>query len=136
MRILSTLGLLGLVWAGPVLDQTTGGPPNQIICNKIASFSGVSVSTQLVALISGQSVFICGWHVTNTAAAGTFQFTYGTGAACITGPNNITPALNVTSSAPSADHIDYATVSTAMGNALCVTPSVTTISGLVFYSQF
>ena len=136
MRLLSTFGLLGLVWAGPTLAQTTGGPPNQIICNKVASFSGVAVSTQLVAAITGQSIFVCGWHVTNTAGSGTFQFTTGTGTACATGSANVTPALNVTSSAPSADHVDYATISSSMGNAFCVIPSVTTLSGLIFYSQF
>ena len=138
MRRLSILhGLLGLsLWACPVWAQTTGGPPNQIICNKIASFSGVSVATQMVAAATGQVIFVCGWHVTNTAGSGTFQFSTGTGSACGTGTVNVTPALNVTSSAPSADHIDYATVSSGVSGAFCVTPSVTTISGLIFYSQF
>jgi hypothetical protein len=137
------LAVACLLWAGPALAQTQIGPANMIICNKIAQFSGVSAITQIVALVAsgspggvGNAIYICGWHITNTAASGTFNFSYGTGSNCGTGNVALTPALNVTSSAPSADHVDYATMVAPNGTALCVTPSATTLSGVVFYSQY
>lgn len=118
----------------PLLAQV--GPPNTIQCNKLGTMAaGPTAITQIVAApTSPLSVSICGWHVTNTGAAGTFSFQYGTGVNCAGGTTTIIPAINVTSSAPSADHIDYAQFSLPAGNALCITPSVATISALVYYT--
>lgn len=123
------------LWASLALAQV--GPPNQIQCNKLATMAvGPTSITQLVAPVSGQNVNVCGWHVTNTGAAGTFSLQTGTGSNCGTGTATVIPATNVTSSAPSADHIDFASWSGGLGNAICVTPSVNTISVTLFYSQF
>ena len=129
--------LLYLGLATAALAQATGGPPNQILCNKVAQMAaGPAAITQVVPLAAGKTIFVCGWHVTNTAASGNFSFSYGTGSNCGTGTTTIIPAMNVTSSAPSADHIDYAQISAPPGNALCITPSVATIAAIIYYSQF
>jgi hypothetical protein len=136
---LALLSLGTLLWAGSALAQGQVGPPNMILCNKTASFSGVSAVTKLVSGAStGKAVFICGWHVTNTAGTGTFTITYGTKTTneCDTANGSILPTTNVTSSAPSSDHIDYASVQTPLNTDLCVTPSAITLSGIVYYSQF
>lgn len=127
-----SLNLIGWgLW--PVQAQV--GPPNQIQCNAIGTMAvGPTSITQIVALSTGRTISICGWHVTNTGAAGAFTFSYGTGSNCATGTTVLIPAVNVTSSAPSADHIDYASLSLPQGQALCITPSVATISAVVFYT--
>lgn len=136
---LALLSLGALLWAGSALAQGQVGPPNMILCNKTVAFSGVNAVTKLVSGAStGKSVFICGWHVTNTAASGTFTMTYGTKTTneCDTANGTILPAMNVTSSAPSSDHIDYASTQAPVNTDLCVTPSAITLSGIIYYSQF
>lgn len=126
---------LGLVCAAPA--DNTVGPTNQVICNKTAQLNaGPTTRTEMVPLVAGQTIFICGWHVTNSAAAGTFSFSSGTGTACATGAALLLPVSNVTNTAPSADHISIATMVTPLSSAFCITPSVATISAIVYYSQF
>ena len=136
MRKFLVLLFLG---CSPALAENTVGPYNQILCNKVALLNAVAAgTTQLVAPVVGQTVFICGWHFTTTTTAGTFQLTTGTGATCATGtPVNLTPAISVSSSAPSSDHITAAWSSGTIGQGLCVTTGTSaTISGQVFFSQF
>jgi hypothetical protein len=135
------LGLLGSLWA--CTAQAQMGPPNPTLCNQTATFSGVATNTQLVAAVTGKIIYVCGWHITNSAASGTFLFTTGQGVLCATNTVNVTPALTVTSTAPSSDHIEFAAWSAPLTStnppvpsAVCVTPSVTTISGVLYYSQY
>jgi hypothetical protein len=117
---------------GPIV-----GPGQPILCTKIVPVpAGGTGLTQIVAGVANQSISVCGWHITNTAAAGTFAFSTGTGANCGTGTVTPVPAQSVSSTAPSADHIDYVTLTLPVGNALCVNFSVATIAGIVYYTQF
>jgi hypothetical protein len=135
-RLLYAL-LVVLTSASASAQPTIIGPAQTAICNKIATLAvGPTTITQVIAGVAGQSIFICGWHVTNTGATGTFSISIGTGSNCGTGTVVVVPAVNVTSTAPSADHIDYASQQVPAGNALCVTPSVATISFVFWYSQF
>jgi hypothetical protein len=130
------LGLQG-PWLGLIgLAQAQVGPPNQIQCNKAVNFTGNAALQQILALQAGQSIYICGWHVTSTSGTTTtFQLEYGTGSNCGTGTQVLTPPLNVTLSAPSADHIDYASMQTPAGQALCVNAPAT-VTGIIWVSQF
>jgi hypothetical protein len=114
------------------------GAGNGIICTSMATLAvGSSSLTQIVALDPtgmGRRIVVCGWHITNTGATGTFSFTQGTGTNCASNATLLIPPANVTSTAPSADHIDFATWQTAPGYALCITPSVATISAIVWYA--
>lgn len=133
----AALALLWLACAAPALADNTVGPTNQVICNKVATLAvGPSSITQMIAAVTGQSIFICGWHVTNTGAAGVFSFQHGTGTNCATNTATDIPATNVTNTAPSADHISIATLQLPVSTAFCATPSVTTIDIVVYYSQF
>jgi hypothetical protein len=140
MRYLALAIALGAgLWAGSASAQNTGGPPNIPGCNKIATFIGVAVATKLVSGVSGQNIFVCGWHVTTSSGTTvTFSLTYGTKTTneCDTNTVVIVPALNITSAAPSSDHIDNAITSAAGPTNLCITPSSTTESGVVYYAQF
>ena len=132
--------LLALLWAGPALPQTPIGPPNQILCNKAAIATVVTATTtSLVAGVAGQNIFICGWHVTsNQSASTTFQFVSGTQGGPCGSPVNVTPAFNVTSTAPSSDHIDYAQLQLAAAAQLCVVTVGATVGQaiLVWFNQF
>ncbi len=119
--------------------QSAVGPTNAIVCNKTATFTGLSANTVLVAAVTNLRVVMCGWHVTNSSAtAYTFAITYGTQTTnpCDTGTITVTPALSVTQSAPSADHVDFAGTGSNLSQALCISPSNAAVSGLVFYAQF
>jgi hypothetical protein len=134
--------LLALLWASPCFAQgTIVGPSNAILCNQFAMASPVAAGTiSLVAGVAGKSVFICGWHVTSTQTGGTntFQLEYGTQGGPCTSPTALTPAFNISNTAPSADHIDYASIQTTAGAQLCVVSSGTTVGTAigVWYAQF
>jgi hypothetical protein len=121
---------------GPIV-----GPGNIILCGKIANMAvGPTSVTQVIAAVAGTSIHLCGWHVTNTGATGTFSITSGSGGTCVTSNAVIVTVQNVTSTAPSADHQQYAYFSVApvsgTAQAICVTPSVATIAATIFYAQF
>jgi hypothetical protein len=101
---------------------------------------GPTSITQVIAAVSGQSIHLCGWHVTNTGATGTFSISQGSGSNCGTGTAVVITPQNVTSTAPSADHQQYAYTSltpvSGVAQALCITPSVATIAATIFYAQF
>ena len=139
MRYLALAFALGLcLWAASAPAQSIG-PPNEVICNKTATFTGVSAVTTLVPAVSGKTIVMCGWHVTTSSTSSvTFAITSGTQTTnpCDTATQTITPALSLLNSAPSSDHIDFAISTIPTANALCITPSSTTISGVIYYAQF
>ncbi len=137
LSFLASLGLSLWAWTFPIHAQGAPvGPTNTILCNKIATLTaGPSTITQVVAAVAGQSISLCGWHVTNTAATGTFSISYGTGANCGTGTTVVIPVMSVTSTAPSGDHTQFATFSAPTANALCITPAAT-VSAVIYYAQF
>jgi hypothetical protein len=110
------------------------GPPNQVLCNQTAPFTGTGAAATVVTGVVGKVAFFCGWHITNTAATGTFAITSGTTGTCGTGTVTVTPTLSVTSTAPSADHIEFAYFSAAQGANICVNATVTTVTGVLFFS--
>jgi hypothetical protein len=122
---------------GPIV-----GPGQYVLCTGAATLAvGPTTITQIIP-ISGtnagttKSIYICGWHITNTGATGTFTISTGTGSNCGTGTAVVVPATNVSSSAPSADHIDYASLQAPVGTNICVTSSVATISYVVYFNLF
>jgi len=127
-RYLSSLALLALLCWVVLPDRPTQaqvGPSNQILCNKLASATltgtGSTVTTSLMSGLTGQTIVICGWHVTESGTtSGTFQLISGTqGGPCGT-PTVITPGFSVSSTAPATDHVDYASLSLPMSSQLCV----------------
>lgn len=139
MRHLFLLVALAWLIGTAAWAQTTVGPPNAIVCNAEAQMAaGPTTIQQLVAPKANTRIYICGWHVTNTAAAGTYQITYGTQTTnpCDTANGNFTPAMNVSSSAPATDHIDYVINQSNVGSGLCFTPSVATIAAIIYFAQY
>ena len=136
---LSAAAVAILALLAPPASSQTLGPPNSIACSQQAVANIASATTtSLVAGVAGKSIFICGWHVTSiNAASTTFQFEYGTGASCTT-PTVLTPAFNVTSTAPSADHVDYTHMQIPAGQQLCVVTGAgaTGTAVFVWFNQF
>lgn len=131
-RVLLCLAL-GLGAPAPVLAQV--GPANQIPCDKTAVFTGTGAAAVVITHSGTINTSVCGWHVTSTSSTTTtFQITTGTGSNCGTGTVNITPALNVTITAPSADHIDFAAWSAGQSGDVCINAPAT-VNGLLYYSQ-
>lgn len=134
-KLLAALAFLACFVSAAQAENAVG-PSNAILCNKVANVPvGVATATQLVAGVAGQSIFICGWQVTNTGATGTFTFTFGTGTTCTT-PTTLVAPQNITSTAPSTYNVGVAQMQTAAGATLCVTPSVATIATTLWFSQF
>src|SRR5215475_4902923 len=132
---LSLIALLALCG----IAQAQVGPPNPILCNKTAFASpSTATTTSMVTGVAGQTIQICGWHVTSIVATqNTFQFEWGTQGGPCTTPTTFTPAFGVINSAPSVDHIEFASVSLPAGAQLCVvTTAATALQVLVWYSQF
>ncbi len=133
------LGMLVLALF-PARAENTVGPSNLIICNKTAFVSPVAAGT--LGIVSGnaaQPIHLCGWEVTSAqSAVTTFQFEYGTQGGPCTTPTLITPAFDITSTAPSVDRQQYATISLPAGAQLCVVSTGTTVGQaiMVWYAQF
>jgi hypothetical protein len=125
------LAIFLFLTTGKVYAQT----PNRG-CNQTAIFdTSTSGNIQLQALVTGQTIRLCGWGF---FAGGTtaVKFVYGTGMACATGSTDITPAMpftiNTSFSYPSPYYQGF---KTAPGTALCVSVgSSAKITGFVTYS--
>jgi hypothetical protein len=103
-----------------------------------AAISTASASTvQLVALTSGQSIFVTSWDV---MSAGTTNVTlvYGTGTNCGTGTTSLTGAYPLIAQAGISKGIGLgAILFVPPGNALCVTNSAAIqISGSISYVKY
>jgi hypothetical protein len=119
--------------------ENVSGPTNLILCNKIAVLeAGASGSQIVVPAVAGQTIFVCGWNVTNTGANGTIAMTSGTQTTnpCDTGTKKLSPTFNVSSNSPNQDHSQYATSSSNLSQAVCANPSAATFSVLIWFAQF
>lgn len=124
-----------LLACSPTRAPTQGiGAPATLLCNKSAVFTGTGSAAIVITGTAGNVISFCGWHITNTAATGSFAITTGSGAGCGTGTQAITGTLSVTNTAPSTDHIEYATISAAPGANFCVNATTTTVTGVLWYA--
>lgn len=130
------LGLLVLLLAfSPARAPAQAiGSGTTILCNKFQPFTGAGSLTSVIAGAVGQTIAVCGWHITNTAATGNFDINTGTGTNCGTGTVDVTGVLSVTNTASSSDHIDFAMFSPVVGGSVCVNATVTTVTGVLWYA--
>lgn len=137
-KLLLALGIALSLCAGAQAQPTVVGPGNAILCNKIVAFTGTAALAQIVPAVTGQTINICGWQATNTAASGTFNLEIGTGVNCGSNTVSITGALSVGATAVSAQSTFStfsATPISGTAQALCQN-STATVTGVVWYSQF
>ena len=96
-------------------------------CNgSVAYDSSASGSTQLVALSSGATIYICGYTLFGGNSGAQAQLVYGTGSNCATGRTALTPPYQLTGQTPIVDGGDYVEgLQTAASNALCIVTNYT-----------
>lgn len=66
-----------------------------VCSSSVATTVTAGNTTQLVALVAGQTIRICGYQM-GIATTGTGTLVYGTGANCVTGQNSLTPTFDIT----------------------------------------
>lgn len=139
--ILAVVGWELITPERPAKGQIVGSY-TMAVCSSLAQLNtGSTGLTRIITGAAGKVIYICGWQITNTAASGTFQLAYGTGSNCATN-TNATPALSV-GSTPTTDHQQWAFFSvpatqpiTGAQPDFCINPSVSTISGIIYFGQY
>ncbi|MGH8865092.1 MAG: hypothetical protein ACREVZ_10710, partial [Burkholderiales bacterium] len=97
---------------------------------------GAAATTQVVALVTNQTIYVCGYQI-DEAAAGTIRWVSGTGANCATGTTNRTGAMATLAGEPFTYGPGSTLFKTAVGEALCVTATGVggTVDGIVTFVQ-
>jgi hypothetical protein len=124
------------IYAGVNSSGTLRG---QIQCDSTAVYdASTSGSTQLVALTSGQTIYVCGYAITTGGTATNVKLVYGTGTNCATSPSNMTAAYQLSANSGIVDRGDFYTgLKTAAANALCVNASAANaVQATVYYTKF
>jgi hypothetical protein len=140
---LTTLGALmtdSSATLQPVLAKgvSSTGPSPFLFCDKSVSIdTTASGETQLVALLNGKSIYVCGLDWISTSAL-SVNFAYGTGSACGTGTTKLEGAQ--ATAANGGKVIPVSPVPKWIlpaGQALCINLSAgTQVSGSVTFGQF
>ena len=119
------------------LSAGTAALTAPIICqNSVVISTASSGNVELVALTSGETVYVCGWNVIATGTVAV-QLVYGTGTACATSETNLTGAYPLVANAGLVDRSDFAMMRTASGNALCIELSgAVQVDGVLYYTKF
>lgn len=115
-----------------------GAPTANIGCNSSVVYdASTSGATQLVALVSGKSIYVCGYTLFSGGTAN-IGFVYGTGVACASGQTKITPAYQLIAQTGLVDSSPvFRGLATAASNALCINTSAgVAVQATVYYTQF
>lgn len=94
-------------------------------------------ATQLVAAVTGQAVYICGYTLFAGGTANV-SLVYGTGSNCATGQTKITPAFQLVAQTGLADSSPFwRGLLAPASQALCLLTSAgVAVQATVYYSQF
>lgn len=131
--------------AGYAGGNGSGSLTGYLNCDNTAIYdAATSGATQLVALTSGKTIYVCGFQFsTSQASAVNVGLVYGTGTNCATGQTKMTPAYPlqaVASSGPIglvAMTPGFTGLRTAASNALCInTNAAASVQAVVWYTQF
>lgn len=122
----------GSVTGTPDLKQLIG-------CDSSVAISTASSgNTQLVALTSGMTIYVCGYMMVGAGAVDA-QIIYGTGSACATGETDLTGAMSIAAAGGGMGDSSpfWRGLKTAASNALCIELSAAVqVSGILYYTQF
>lgn len=119
-------------------EQASTGLAGHIGCDSSVVYdASTSGSTQLVALASGKTIYVCGFVIFSAGTANV-KLNYGTGTACATGTTALTPAFQLTAqTGASYGNGEGIVLKTAASNALCINSSAAVaVQALVTYAQF
>lgn len=120
------------------LSAGTAATTGLISCNSSVAISAASSgNNQLVALTSGETVYICGYEL---VAAGTVdvQFITGTGTACATNEFDETGAMPLVANSGLVSRSPFWTGMAGLaGDAFCIELSASVqVSGVLYYTKF
>ena len=122
----------GSVTGTPDLKQLIG-------CDSSVAISTASSgNTELVALTSGMTVYVCGYMIVGDGDVDV-QIIYGTGTACATGETDLTGAMPIASSGGGMAESSsfWRGMKSAASNALCIELSAAVqVSGILYYTKF
>lgn len=125
------------VYNGANASGATGGlVAGMVQCDSTAVYdASTSGSTELKALTSGRSIYVCGYSIFSGGTVNV-KLIYGTGTACATGSANMTGAYQLTAQTGIVDGAPYYRgMKTASANALCINTSAgVAVQALVYYS--
>ena len=122
----------------PTVAANGGGPATIVQSDSSVAINvGGATTTQLVALVSGKSIYVTSWDIV-VAAADNVTFEYGTGTNCASGTTALTGPYNFGANGGLSKGSGIGVLfKVPAGNALCVVTSTTTqASGSVSYAQF
>lgn len=105
--------------AQPYTPQAIGSVPITV---------STATTTQLIAGISGQSIYVYAWDISSTIA-NTVQLEYGTGATCGTGTVVLTGAYPLSAAAPMTVGAFGTLFTVPRNNNLCLITTVSTAVG-------
>lgn len=110
-----------------------------ISCDQKAIYdAATNGKTELVALITGTRIYVCGFTIRTGATGVGVRLIYGTGTACATGTTSVTPVFTLTSYDGLVEASgDYRGMKTPNSNALCIeTDNGVAVDAIVYYAQF
>lgn len=123
-----------------LMGDISSGTINGIIhCDNTAIYdASTNGSTQLVALTSSQTIYVCGYSFGVGGTATNVKLVYGTGSNCATGATNITPAYQLAANGGIVDRAPYYNgMKTAASNALCINASAANaVQAVVYYTKY
>lgn len=121
--------------------QGQGGAPTYspgLLCNKTAIYdASTNGSTELVALSSGKTVYVCGFTFL-AAGSVNVKLISGTGTACATGSADMTPAFRFTAQVGVVDGSPfYRGLNGGASRAVCLNTSAGIATEvIIYYVQF
>jgi hypothetical protein len=124
-------GALSFLYNGVTWDR-------QFTCNLSAVVNvTAAATTEIVALTGGQTIRICGFSL-SMSAAGTAQIVYGTGTNCATGLTALTGAMPLATGTPlsNAGGSGSSLLRGAVSNAICVAAVTGNVVGFINYAKF
>lgn len=140
---LAVIFAASLLPLGQANAQVALNPCNTAAVRTSAAFNlATATTTELVALVANQTVYVCDISMTISqvaTTANTIKFVYGTGTACATGTANITGTFGIggiTAGIPIV--VNTGGFKTIVSNALCATTTIGAtglFSGVVSYVQ-
>lgn len=141
--ILIILGCFILVWGqtGATGTFNAGNWDRPLACQSSIDINVAAASTtELIALVAGDRVRICGFVLSGTGAAtGSIQFLAGTGAACDTGASDLSGIMSLIKDTPMSYGGGLGKVfSTPVAEALCIKTvgASFAVDGILSYGQF
>lgn len=126
-----------VVALGANASGATGGLLRGLIAcdSSIVYDASTNGSTELIALTSGRTIYICG-HTLFAGGTVGVKLTYGTGTACATGKTGVTPKYPLTAQVGLVENSPFWNgIKTASANALCLeTDAGIAVQALIKYT--